>query len=99
MVHRYLIMNPSDNVAVALVAFKPGDLLDLPTGPLTIQDPIPVGHKLALCAIPAGSYVIKYGEHIGRATADIAAGGHAHVQNVLDITEEVYETERRKLGL
>lgn len=99
MVHRYLIMNPKDNVAVALAAFQPGDVLDLPVGPLTIQDTIPVGHKVALHAIPADTYVIKYGEHVGRATANIPPGGHVHVQNVYDITEEVYESERRKLGL
>lgn len=92
-------MNPVDNVAVALIALGPGDVLDILTGTIAVQEGIPIGHKVALRPIPKGTYVVKYGEHIGRTTADIPAGGHVHVQNVYDITEEVYEAERRKLQL
>ena len=35
---------------------------------------IPAGHKYALCDINKGEYVIKYGEIIGKATADIKSG-------------------------
>ena len=37
-------------------------------------DPIPLGHKVALRDIATGDDVIKYGEVIGRASADIPAG-------------------------
>ncbi|MBR6257708.1 MAG: altronate dehydratase [Lachnospiraceae bacterium] len=40
------------------------------------------GHKKAICDIPAGSDVIKYGFPIGYATADIAAGEHVHTHNM-----------------
>ena len=43
---------------------------------------IPLGHKIALGNIQSGDTIIKYGHDIGKAVADIAAGGHAHVQNV-----------------
>ena len=43
---------------------------------------IPLGHKLALKDIENGDTVVKYGHDIGRATADITKGGHAHVHNV-----------------
>ena len=44
-------------------------------------DPIPLGHKVALRDIATGDDVIKYGEVIGRASADIPAGSHLHVHN------------------
>lgn len=44
-------------------------------------NPIPLGHKVALTHIAEGDDVIKYGEVIGRASADIPAGSHLHVHN------------------
>ncbi len=49
---------------------------------ITALDPIPLGHKVALFDIEEGDDVIKYGEHIGRAVADIGKGRHLHVHNV-----------------
>lgn len=43
---------------------------------------IPLGHKIALSDIKSGDTILKYGHDIGKAVADIEAGGHAHVQNV-----------------
>lgn len=43
---------------------------------------IPIGHKLALKDIVSGETVIKYGFDIGKATAPIKKGEHAHVQNM-----------------
>ncbi len=43
---------------------------------------IPLGHKIALGDIKTGDTIIKYGHDIGKAVAEIAAGDHAHVQNV-----------------
>jgi altronate dehydratase len=99
MAQQFLIMNPSDNVAVALVRFNPGDQFETPTGSLRICDEIPIGHKVAIREIPSGDFVFKYGERIGRATSLIRPGAHAHVHNIEDITEEIYLEERRKLGL
>ena len=46
------------------------------------QDPIPLGHKIALAEIAADESIIKYGHAIGRATAPIGKGHHVHVHNV-----------------
>jgi (2R)-sulfolactate sulfo-lyase subunit alpha len=46
------------------------------------QDPIPLGHKIALKNIKEGDTITKYGHDIGKAVADIAKGGHVHVHNV-----------------
>jgi (2R)-sulfolactate sulfo-lyase subunit alpha len=43
---------------------------------------IPIGHKIALKSIKKGDTILKYGQDIGIAKADIAAGEHVHVHNV-----------------
>ena len=40
------------------------------------------GHKYAICDIPQGADIIKYGNPIGRATEDIGAGELVHTHNV-----------------
>lgn len=47
-----------------------------------VHEAIPYGHKVALCAIRKGEPVIKYGESIGAASADIARGDYVHVHNM-----------------
>jgi altronate dehydratase small subunit len=47
-----------------------------------VLEAIPFGHKVAIMDVPEGTYVCKYGEVIGRATAEIEAGRHVHVHNV-----------------
>ncbi|TRY20127.1 altronate dehydratase [Tessaracoccus rhinocerotis] len=44
--------------------------------------PVPVGHKVAVHDVAAGSPVIKYGHVIGYATRDIAVGDHVHSHNL-----------------
>ena len=43
---------------------------------------IPIGHKLAIRALPKDATVIKYGVDIGRVVKPIAKGEHLHVHNV-----------------
>ncbi len=43
---------------------------------------VPIGHKVALVDIKSGDTVIKYGQDIGKAVADIAKGEHVHVHNL-----------------
>ncbi len=77
-----------DNVGVAVEDLAPGEavgvviLEDDSQSVLTVQQAIPVGHKVALQAIAAGERVIEYGEPIGRATQAIRAGEHVHVHNI-----------------
>ena len=82
-------MQPTDNVATALVELAPGTLVRLVRIDGTIVEvtvsstvTIPFGHKVALRAIPAGTQVLKYGEAIGLANVDIPAGAHVHTHNV-----------------
>jgi (2R)-sulfolactate sulfo-lyase subunit alpha len=43
---------------------------------------VPIGHKVALVDIKKGDTVIKYGQDIGKAVANIAKGEHVHVHNL-----------------
>ena len=75
----------TDNVRLALEELVPGDRVSDPGGPeITVRDPIPVGHKIAFADIPAGGEIVKFGHTIGTAKADIPAGSHVHIHNVLD---------------
>ncbi|MBR1455907.1 MAG: UxaA family hydrolase [Oscillospiraceae bacterium] len=49
---------------------------------LRLLGDIPYGHKVALRAIHAGEDIIKYGESLGEATHEIAAGEYVHVHNL-----------------
>lgn len=83
---RALVMGPGvDNVVTAIVELTPGERLDLEGGTTPVDEVIPAGHKVALRPIAAGAEVVKYGEAIGRAVADIPAGRHVHVHNVVSV--------------
>ena len=43
---------------------------------------VPIGHKVALGDIKKGDTIIKYGQDIGKAVADIKKGEHVHVHNI-----------------
>lgn len=94
-----LLLDPKDNVAVALSAIQEGQPLEIGQYRITARRAIPLGHKVALRDIAEGGEVVKYGEDIGRAKALIRAGEHVHIHNVLDVTEEVVARERARLGL
>lgn len=74
-----LRLNETDNILIALRTVPEGT--GLPCD-ITAREKIPAGHKIALRPIAAGESVIKYGQIIGAATADIAPGAHVHVQNL-----------------
>ena len=73
-----LRIHPADTVAVALRAAPAGAVFEN----LTLLDPVPAGHKVALRAHRVGEAVIKYGHPIGVASAPIAPGTHVHCHNL-----------------
>ncbi|MCL1874998.1 MAG: altronate dehydratase family protein [Synergistaceae bacterium] len=79
---RAIIINPVDNVAVALEHVKAGERFTARGREYEAKTDAAPGHKIALVDIPAGSEVIKYGYPIGRATVPIAAGETVHVHNL-----------------
>jgi altronate dehydratase len=80
-----IIINPRDNVAIALADIQRGSQAILPDG-TSVQavSDIPYSHKIALTDISAGADIIKYGELIGEAKTGIKKGEWVHIHN-LDI--------------
>src|SRR5689334_19538137 len=75
-------LHPTDNVAVARVPVPAGTDLTIDGLPVRTVDAIPAGHKVALWDIAAGEVVERYGQVIGRAKEEIAAGRHIHTHNL-----------------
>lgn len=75
---RTLTLHPQDNIAIALADITAGDAC----GAVTVQQSVARGHKFAIGPIMAGQNVLRYGQIIGQATADISAGEHVHVHNL-----------------
>jgi hypothetical protein len=78
-------VHSADNVAVAMRSLKAGNIavrIGQTVQPLTLTEPVGIGHKIALRAIAEGEEVKKYGEIIGVATKPITAGTHVHVHNI-----------------
>lgn len=84
MTRRFLILDKTDNVGVALADLPAGSVVNDPNMDVNVRlaQAISAGHKFALGSIGPGEPIMKYGVCIGRSTAAIAAGGHVHVQNI-----------------
>lgn len=80
--NKFLIINPGDNVAVAIEDLNEGDVLNVNGADITIKNQIFTGHKFAIKSIKKDENVIKYGSPIGHALTDIAVGEHVHTHNV-----------------
>ena len=78
-----LHLHLDDQVAIVKHDLSPGMELTLPDGGgLVVREHIPAGHKMALCDIPSGKGVSRYGYFIGIATAFIPAGSWVHTHNL-----------------
>ena len=75
-----LRLAPGDDVVIAARPLQAGTAVAAED--VTCIDPIPAGHKLATRAIANGQPVRRYGQIIGFATGDIAAGQHVHTHNM-----------------
>ena len=79
-------LDARDDVATALRAIEPGEHVRVRCGDdertVAAREAIALGHKIALRAMDAGTGVRKYGELIGRLTADVAEGEWIHTHNL-----------------
>ena len=73
-------INERDNVAVAIRDLKKGTAL--PDGTVTQTD-IPQAHKIALCDIPEGGEVVRYGVVLGTMREDMPRGGWINETNLI----------------
>jgi len=79
-----MVVNPADNVAVALTPIKAGEPVTGAGRALVARADIPKNHKVAIAPIPAGAPVMKYGEPIGRASRALAAGEWVHTAELAE---------------
>ena len=90
-----LIVEPGDDVIVVLEEVKKGDVVcyqeEKEEQMIVSLSDVPIYHKIAVRDIKKGDYIIKYGEKIGVATADINRGEHVHVQNLDSEREDMKE--------
>ncbi len=87
--HNAILIDPKDNVAVAIDNLKKGQMArvkgDNYFDEITLAQDIPFGHKLALGFIQEDEEIIKYGEVIGAAMQNIEKGEHVHEHNIIGI--------------
>lgn len=76
-------VHPTDNVATMLADadLEPVEMVGGNLPALHLREPVRLGHKIALVAIPAQGAVLKFGVRIGHATRDIAPGEWVHLHN------------------
>lgn len=82
-----ILLHDADNTVTALLDLSEGQEIstgsDTAPEQIVLRQDIRYAHKFARAFIPKGADVIKYGEVIGVATADIQPGEHVHVHNVV----------------
>ena len=77
----FLRLHSGDNIVVARQSIGPDEDWTWHSAPPP-RETIRRGHKMALRLIETGEAVIKYGQKIGYATEDIAAGAFVHTHNL-----------------
>lgn len=76
-------IHPDDNVAVVTVDVLAGEMISAgDDAEIPASEAIPAGHKAALSDIATGTPIVKCGEKIGFAGADIRRGAWVHTHNV-----------------
>lgn len=73
-------IHADDNVAT-LLGDGEGRVMLIANGEIELNEPIAMGHKVALADIPAGALVVKFGIPIGHAGTAIRAGDWVHLHN------------------
>ena len=82
---RAILLHRNDNVATLIDDAAKGVETKISgegSDTITVLADIPFGHKCAVVAVRSGEDILKYGQVIGRATADILVGDHVHIHNV-----------------
>jgi len=95
---RLMQLAPEDNVAVAKATIPAGETILIAGRTISLSEPIPTGHKVAIVPIAAGEKVKKYGAPIGSATRDIQPGQYVHTHNLKSDYLLTYTRDNRAPG-
>lgn len=85
-----VMVSPKDNVVTVVTNVRDSEEVtyeaDSEPRTVTARQSVSFGHKIAISHIVKGGDIIKYGQIIGRAAADIEPGHWVHTHN----TQETY---------
>jgi len=90
MLKKLIKVNASDNVAVALVNLKAGDVVSFEGKDIAILSDTKSKHKIALEKFESGDRIIMYGVLVGSANGSIEKGDVLTTENVKHQSEKVY---------
>ncbi|TPG38502.1 UxaA family hydrolase [Flavobacterium pectinovorum] len=82
-------VNPTDNVAVALVNLTAGEVINFESENITIETDVKMKHKIAMVPFNVGDRIIMYGVLVGKASARIEKGGLLSTSNVKHESDKV----------
>ncbi|QSB28898.1 UxaA family hydrolase [Flavobacterium sp. CLA17] len=82
-------VNPTDNVAVALVDLLAGEVINFEGEVITIESDVKMKHKIALLPLEIGDRIIMYGVLVGKSSARIEKGGLLSTVNVKHESDKV----------
>lgn len=82
MQKKLIKVNPTDNVAVALVNLNSGEVISFEGEDIVIESDVKMKHKIAMYPFEIGEKIIMYGVLVGKASAKIAKGGLLSTANV-----------------
>lgn len=91
MTNKYILINPADNVAVAIRDLKAGESIQVGEASINVASDIPTGHKIALKNFNQGDFIIKYGYPIGHAREAISLGSLVNETNIKTNLEGLQE--------
>lgn len=77
-----LLIDPSDNLGVALQPLCPGDVVNINGQKVKINQPVAAKHKFAIAPLKKGDRCTLYGVTVGVMTEDLSAGGLIHTENL-----------------
>lgn len=81
-----VLLNDNDMVVTVTSPISCGDEITFglngKTSTVKAVSNIPINHKVAIINLKKGDAVLKYGEKIGYAAADIKVGEHVHTDNL-----------------
>lgn len=77
-------LHPEDNICVAARSLAAGESLEIAGAKVTLEQPVRIGHKIAVRRIGKGEFVRKYGQIIGQATENVSPGSWVHSHNLVN---------------
>lgn len=83
-----LLLDPLDNVGVALTDLQPGEKVKTKSFELDIQEFVPAKHKFAIRDFAQGEDILMYGTVVGEATLPIPKGHAITLANIKHKTRE-----------